>query len=229
MGTLRDLPSCFDEEFKQGNSLIINNTSIRGRTMTETMSTVPGFNVEVLEGFAGFAAENPNDVQVGLQATTIWTGRAGHSTAKVGPWKLADQPINKPSRDFSIQFGAWKEVEEALGIEGADDKLEPVEAALAAMCGCVNWAICINAALEGVSFDELEVSATAIVDPRVLLGVLSIEEATSCLQSISLEITARGENMSDEDKRRIEEMAHRSPVHAMIRHSNTIYTNVKVG
>ena len=197
--------------------------------MTETMSTIPGFNVATMENFAGYAAENPNDVQLGLKAKVIWTGRAGHSTAKIGPWALAGQAIEKPSRDFSLQFGAWKEVEEAIGVEGADDKLEPVEVALAAMCGCVNWAICINAALEGVSFDTLEVSAKAIVDPRVLLGILPIEEASSCLQHVSMEINVQGENLTDEDKRRIEEMAHRSPVHSMIRHANTIYTNVTVG
>ncbi|MGE3800068.1 MAG: OsmC family protein [Candidatus Kapaibacterium sp.] len=196
--------------------------------MTETMSTIPGFNVETMEGFAGYAAENPNDVQLGVEAKVIWTGRAGHSTAKIGRWSLGGQPIEKKARDYSIQFGAWKEVEGAIGVEGADDKLEPIEVALAAMCGCVNWAICINAALEGVSFDELEVSARITVDPRVLLGILPIEEAASCLQEVSLDISARGENLTEEDRRRIEAMAHRSPVHAMIRHANTIHTNVAI-
>lgn len=196
--------------------------------MTETMSAIPGFNVETLDGFAAFAAENPNDVQVGVKAMTVWSGRAGHSTAKVGPWMMAEQTIDKPSRDYTIQFGAWKEVEQALGVEGADDKIEPVEVALAAMCGCINWAICISAAREGVSFDELTITAKAKIDPRVLLGILSIEEASSCLTEIELDIAVRGENLTDEDRVRIEEMAHRSPVHAMIRHSNSIYTTVHV-
>jgi len=194
-----------------------------GTTIT---STVPGFNREKLESFKQFAAENPNQVLLGLQATTVWEGRSGESLAKIGPCELAGEEINKKSRDWSIQYGAWKEVEEEMGVEGAQDRIEPVEASLSALCSCVNWAICINAASEGIKFDGLEITAKANVDPRVLFSILPVEEATSCLQSVDVEIRIEGD-LSDEDKNRIKEMALRSPVHALVSNANTINTRIK--
>ncbi len=141
---------------------------------------------------------------MGLEAKTIWEGHSGESLAKIGPWELACKLIEMPSRDFSIQFGAWKEIEEAMGVEEAQDRIEPVEAALAAMCSCVTWAVNIDAARQGLAFDGLQITAKAKVDPRVLFGVVPIEEAESCLKSIDLEISAQGD-VSDEDRAKIED------------------------
>lgn len=196
--------------------------------METTVSAIPGFDVEKLEAFNAFAAENPNDVVLGIEAKTIWEGHGGDSLGKVGPWQLAAQHIEKPTRDYSIQFGAWKEVADAIGVEGAHDKLEPVEAALAAVCSCVTWAICISAAREGLAFEGLEVKARAKVDPRVLLGIVPVEEAASCLQKVEMDINVQGENISDDERNRIANMAKRSPVHSLISHANSIYTNVNV-
>ncbi len=187
--------------------------------------SIPGFNTKKLEAFSTFAAEHPNEVLLGLEAKTMWEGHSGESLAKIGPWSLADQRIEKPTRDFSIQFGAWKEVEEEMGVEGAHDRLEPVEAALAALCSCVNWSVCINAARQGMSFDGLEVKARAKVDPRVLFGIVPVEEAASCLQNVELDIEVQGD-MSDEDRNRLLEMAKRSPVHSLVSYANTIQTRV---
>jgi uncharacterized OsmC-like protein len=194
-------------------------------TMETAVSNFPGFNVETMEEFNAYAEANPNDVILGLEARTFWTGRSGESLAKIGPWSLAGQRIEKSSRDFSIQFGAWKEVEEAIGVIGASDHIEPVEGALAALCSCVNWAICINAAREGVSFDGLEITARATVDPRVLLGIVPVSEAESCMQRVELSINVTGD-VSAEDKVRIQQMAKRSPVHALVSHSNSIITRM---
>lgn len=196
--------------------------------MPKTADGIPGFNVEKMEEFNEHAAQHPNEVLLGLEAKTLWEGQGLDNLAKVGPWNLADDRIDKPTRDFSIQFGAWQEVEQEIGIENARDRLEPVEAALASMCSCVNSAICINAAREGLSFDELEVTAQAQVDPRVLLGVVPVEEAASCLQSVDLSIDVRGEDLTEEDRARIEEMAKRSPVHSLVSHANTVRTDVAV-
>lgn len=184
-----------------------------------------GFDVDKLEEFNKFAADNPNEVVLGIEAKTIWEGSGGGSLGKIGPWELAGDRVEKPTRDFSIQFGAWKEVLEAIGVEGAQDHIEPVEAALAAMSSCVTTAIAINAAREGVDFDGLEVSAKAQVDPRVLLGIVPAEEAASCLQSVDMNISVSGD-VSAEDKARIQEMAARSPVAAMVKYSNNVNTTI---
>ena len=130
-------------------------------TAVAAATTLPGFDREKLEGFVAYATENPNDVILSLESKTYWESHGGSTLAKVGPWALAGQRIDKPTRDFSIQYGAWKEVEGAIGIPGASDRLEPVEGALSALCACMNWAICINAARQGVTFDKLAIAAEA--------------------------------------------------------------------
>jgi uncharacterized OsmC-like protein len=195
--------------------------------MSTITTAFPGFDTEKLEQFVGYATQNPNDVVLGIEAKAIWESEAGESLGKIGPWSLAGQRMEKPTRDYSIQFGAWKEVADAIGVEGARDKIEPVEAALAGMCACVTYAICINAAREGVSFEGLQVSARATVDPRVLLGIVPADEAASCLQSVDMDIEVKGD-LTETDRNRIREMAKRSPVHALVTHPNTIHTSVKL-
>ncbi len=189
------------------------------------MATIRGFDVDKLNEFSQYAAENPNDVILGLEAKSIWEGHSGESLAKIGPWQLANERIDKPTRDFSIQFGAWKEVEEAMGVEGAQDRIEPVEAALAAMCACVTWAVTINAARQGISFDGLEVTAKVTVDPRVLLGIEDVEQTTSCLKSVDVDIKVEGD-LTDAEREAILVMAERSPVHAMVTGPNNINTRI---
>lgn len=189
------------------------------------MAEIPGFSVQAMEEFNKTAAENPNDFILGLEAKSIWEGKGIESLGKIGPWKLGDQEISKETRDFSIQFGAWKEVEEALGMEGAHDRIEPMEAALAGMASCVSTAITLNAARQGIGLKQLEVKAKAEVDPRVLLGITPVEEAKSCLLTVDIEIKAEGD-LSEADREQILESAHRSPVHAMVANTNQINTNL---
>ena len=196
--------------------------------MTETMNAFPGINAETLTGFAAYAAENPSEVVLGAEAKAIWTGHAGHTTAKIGPWSLAGARIEKESRDYTMQFGAWKEVEEASGVDTVGDKLEPVEAALAAMCACVTWAICLNAAREGITFDSMVVSANADINPILLLGEGDISDSESLIKSVDLNVDVKGENLTAEDSARIKAMTNRSPVHSLITYSNPMATTVTV-
>lgn len=189
------------------------------------MSSIPGFNIAKLDEFSKHAQANPNDVLLGLEAKSIWEGSAIQNLGKIGPWQMAGQTINKTTRDYSIQFGAWKEVQEAIGIEGANDRIEPMEAALAGMASCVSTAITINAARQGISFDGLEVTARAKVDPRVLLGITDVEESQSCLKSVDVDIKVEGD-LTDEERDAILVMAERSPVHAMVSGPNNINTRV---
>jgi uncharacterized OsmC-like protein len=189
------------------------------------MSSVPGFNTEKLDEFSAYASEHPEKVLLGLEAKTIWEGYAVENLAKIGRWELGGEAIEKPERDYSIQFGAWKEVEEAIGIPGAHDRIEPMEGALAAMASCVSTAITINAARENLSLDGLEVTARASVDPRVLLGIVPAEEADSCLKSVDVEINVRGD-LTEAQREQVLLMAQRSPVHAMVSGSNKITTRL---
>jgi uncharacterized OsmC-like protein len=176
--------------------------------------SVKNIDVAQLEAFNKQYTEAPPSFLLGVEAKTIWEGRGLGNLAKVGRWSLGGNPVVKPTRDFSVQIGSWQEVGDAIGVEAADDRLEPIEVALAGLCSCVTEAITLNCARTNVDLKGLEVSARVDVDPGPIVGVRDPAEWTQSLTSAQLDISARG-NFSARDKQMIEEGATRSPVHHM--------------
>ena len=123
------------------------------------MGAFPGLDKEKLEQFRGFANQNPKDVTLDLEAKTVWDGHAGGHVGTIGPWTIAGKRNDAPTRNYTTQFGMWKEVEETLGIPNARDRTEAMEAALMGLASCVNTTICLVSAREGITFDGLEVTA----------------------------------------------------------------------
>ncbi len=173
---------------------------------------VAGIDAPKIESFNKEYRKSPESFTLGLEARTIWEGKGLGNLGKVGPWKLGTSKIHKESRDFSVQFGSWKEVGDALGVEGADDRIEPVESALAALCSCVTEAITLNCARTGVDLEGLEVKANLEIDPGPITGAKEPEDWESTLKAVTLDVTAHGE-LSNTDKQKLEAGAHRSPVH----------------
>jgi uncharacterized OsmC-like protein len=183
-----------------------------GEKMAEEKAVVPGINPRRLEAFNKQYKASPEKFTLGLQAKTTWEGRGLGNLGKVGRWSLGGQSIEKPTRDFSVQFGSWKEVGDAIGVEGADDRIEPVEAALLALSSCVTEAITLNCARTGVPLEGLEVTAKVDVDPGPILGVKDPSDWNNSLKAIQVNVTVRG-NISERDRKLVEEGATRSPVH----------------
>ncbi len=173
---------------------------------------VAGIDARQIESFMKEYNKSPESYTLGLEARTIWEGRGLGNLAKVGPWKLGPNAIKKASRDFSVQLGSWQEVGDALGVEGADDRIEPVETALMALCSCVTEAITLNCARTGVNLEGLEVRANLDVDPGPIVGAKDPSDWEKTLKSIKVDVTARGK-LSKSDQQKVEEGAHRSPVH----------------
>jgi uncharacterized OsmC-like protein len=173
---------------------------------------VKNIDVAQLEAFNKQYADSPPSFTLGIEAKTTWEGRGLGNLAKVGRWSLGGNPIVKPTRDFSVQIGSWQEVGDAIGVEAADDRLEPIEVALAGLCSCVTEAITLNCARTNVDLEGLEVTAHVDVDPGPIVGARDPGEWTKSLTSVQVDITAHGE-FSKHDKDMIEEGATRSPVH----------------
>jgi uncharacterized OsmC-like protein len=174
--------------------------------------TVQNIDVGQLEGFVKQYNDSPQSFVLGIEAKTIWEGRGLGNLAKVGKWSLGGNPVMKPTRDFSVQMGSWQEVGDALGVAAADDRIEPVEAALAGLCSCVSEAITLNCARTNVNLEGLEVTAHVDVDPGPIVGAKEPDTWTDSLQSAQVDVTAHGK-FSKRDKQMIQEGATRSPVH----------------
>jgi uncharacterized OsmC-like protein len=173
---------------------------------------VPGIDARQIEAFNKEYKASPQSFTFGLEAKTIWEGRGLGNLGKVGPWKLGTQSMSKPARDFSVQLGSWQEVGDALGVEGADDRIEPIETALVALASCVTEAITLTCARKGVDLKGLEVRTRVDVDPGPITGAKDPDDWQKTLKTVSVDVTAKGD-LSEKDRETIEEGATRSPIH----------------
>jgi uncharacterized OsmC-like protein len=183
-----------------------------------------GMDLDKLEAFRESLKQNP--VTLGLEATGIWEGHSGRSTVHIGPYALGGQRIERPTRHYTISYGAWKEVEEAVGFVGPTDRAEPVEMALSAVAACLANSIALNAPRHGIKLDGLEIKVSCDIDPSVLFEVRGPESHTSCMPKITTEVKVKGD-LSDEQLETIQRLVSYSPVHGMIEYANRTEASVK--
>ncbi len=164
-----------------------------------------GMDLDKLEAFRSAIEENP--VVLGLEARGVWEGHSGRSTVHIGPYVLGGNLIDRDTRHYTIQYGAWKEVEEEIGFVGPTDRAEPVEMALGAVAACLCNSIALNAPRHGINLEGLEINVHTDLDPSVLFEVKGPESHTSCMPKISTEVKVKGD-ISDEQLKTIERLVH---------------------
>lgn len=179
-----------------------------------------GVDTEQFTGFVDYARENPEDVQFELGATGYWEGRVFHTLSKIGPYTLGGGEIDRETRDYSFQWGAHKEVEEAMGFVDPDDRPEVIESALAALSGCLNHVMSLRLMAEGIDVDELETTVRIPWNPFVALDLEEIENEDGTVRDqfgdLEVEIAVGGENIDDETLARIKNAARRSAVFNLV-------------
>src|SRR6056297_1376357 len=181
--------------------------------MTDDQQTMHGVDLETLERFAEHAAENPEAVQLGLGASATYEGTAAHSLAKIDSYDLGGETVARETREYTVPYGAWKEVMDAGGWIGATDRIEPVEAALSALAACINVGITINAAANDVDIEHLRTRVRTDFDPSVLFSLAELKEADSAFENLAAEVEVDGEDL---DQDQIDEWARRAPVYTLV-------------
>ena len=184
---------------------------------------VEGIDARQIESFNKSYQEAPSNFTLGIEARSIWEGRGLGNLAKVGPWSLGSQAMDKPTRDFSVQIGSWREVGDALGVVGADDRIEPIEAAMLGLASCVTEAITLTCAARGVPLKGLEAKAHVDVDPGPITGAKEPSDWNTTLKSVRVDVTVQGD-LSAEDRAIVEQGAKRSPVHYMFSRTDLLKT-----
>ncbi|MBX0297973.1 OsmC family protein [Haloarcula nitratireducens] len=172
-----------------------------------------GVDLETLEEFAKFAGENPDEVQLGLGARSTYEGTCAHSLAKVDSYELGGETIARETREYTIPYGAWKEVLDAGGWIGGTDRLEPIEAALSALASCINVGITVNAVASGVDIEYLQTRVRTEFDPRVLFSLKDLGEADTVFENLTAEVEIESPDL---DKDQIDEWARRAPVYTLV-------------
>ncbi len=131
----------------------------------QTAEIRQGLDIEKFRTFRAFAAENPQSVIFGLEASGTAEGRAVHTHAKTGAYTLGGQRIDRIARQYSYHFGAHREVEEALGFVDPTDREQETEVALAALAGCINAVVTVSAAERGIDLASLRTDIAISWDP----------------------------------------------------------------
>ena len=148
--------------------------------MPEKQDTTPairqGLDIEKFRTFRVFAAENPQAVIFGLEASGTAEGRAVHTHATTGAYTLGGQRIDRIARRYNYHFGAHREVEDALGFVDPTDREQETEVALAALAGCINAVVTVSAAERGIDLASLRTDIAISWDPAVFLHLRDTEE-----------------------------------------------------
>jgi uncharacterized OsmC-like protein len=184
---------------------------------------VTGMDLDKLEAFRSALRENP--LVLGLEARGVWEGHSGRSTIHIGPFELGGDRIERDTRHYTIPYGTWKEVEEAIGFVGPTDRVEPVEMALGAVAACLVNSIALNAPRNGIELKGLEIKVRTNIDPSVLFEVKGPESHTSCMPKIMTEVKVKGD-LTDDQLATIERLVHYSPVHGLVEYANEVEANV---
>ena len=184
---------------------------------------VAGMDLDKMEAFRAALKESP--ITLGLEAKAVWEGHSGRSTVHIGPYDLGDQHIDRDTRHYTLSYGAWREVEEAIGFVGPTDRVEPIEMALGAVGACLTNSIALNAPRHGITLQGMEVKVRADIDPSVLFEVKGPESHTSCMPKIRTEVTVKGD-ITDEQLDTITRLVRYSPVHGMVEFANQTETKV---
>jgi uncharacterized OsmC-like protein len=179
------------------------------------MTTRQNINIDTLEDFRTFLEDNPDKGMLHLEAKAVYEGQAGRSMIHVGRFSVDDNTIDRPTRHYTFPFGAWREVEDMIGMQGATDRMEPVEMALASTAACPINSITLNAARLGIDTAGLEITIRTTVDPRVLFAIKGPEEHGSCLGTIEYDVKVSGD-VSDDEMKTIHKLCRYSPVHGMM-------------
>ncbi|MFB6282888.1 MAG: OsmC family protein [Halobacteria archaeon] len=177
------------------------------------MAIKHGVDTAEFEEFTQHAAENPEEVQFELTAKSIYEGTVAHSLAKVDSYKVGGEEIERETREYTVPFGAWREVLDAGGWTGPTDRPEPIEMALSALASCINVGISMNALATGADIDELRTHIKTDFDPAVLFSLKDLDEADEVFENLEAEIEIEGEGIHEEE---VEEWAQRAPVFTMI-------------
>ncbi len=185
-----------------------------------------GMDLDKLEAFRGSLRQNP--VKLGLESRSVWEGHSGRNTTHIGPYELGGQRIDRDTRHFTFSYGAWREVEEAIGFVGPTDRVEPVEMVLGAMGACLSNSIGLNAHRHGIDLEGMEIKVKAEVDPSVLFEVKEPDQHSSCIPNITCEVKVKGD-LTNEQLKAIQQLIAYSPVHGMLHDANTITSTVVRG
>ena len=173
---------------------------------TDRQAMNRGIDLAQLQTFISHASEHPEAIEFELGARSIDEGRPAHSTTEVGSYTFGGKEIDRDGREFTMQMGLWGELEEAVGFEDPADRMEPLEAALAALTGCLNATIGLHAVASGIEIEDIQTTVSTTFDPSVSFGLKDFDEVDSMFRDFRADVEIIAKDLDDDDRERLEGM-----------------------
>ncbi len=173
---------------------------------TDRQAMNRGIDLEQLQTFMAHASAHPEAIEFELGARSIDEGRPAHATTEVGSYTFGGKEIGREDRDFRMEMGLWRELEEAVGFADPADRMEPLEAALAALTGCLNATVGLHAVASGIEIEDIQTTVSTTFDPSVSFGLEDLDEGASMFQDFRADVEVVAKNLDDDGRERLQGM-----------------------
>ena len=138
-------------------------TGMEGVVMATAINQVNGIEVDRLFETVEEVKKNPEAAQCKFRARNKWIN-GGHNRARIRDFVIGGQMMEH-DREWFV------EMDEPPALLGEDKGLNPVEALLAALSGCITTSMIVQASAQGIHIDVVESEYEGDLDLRGLLAV----------------------------------------------------------
>jgi uncharacterized OsmC-like protein len=130
-------------------------------TPVKAVTHINGFDLAKIQELVDAIQKDPNEAQIEFKVRSTWKGQT-RSEGVVESYRLGGREIR---RDFRIA------ADEPLELDGSNIAPNPQELLMAALNACMIVGYAANAALKGVSLEQLEIETEGALDLRGFLGL----------------------------------------------------------
>ena len=195
---------------------------------TDRQAVNRGIDLEQLQSFVTHASEHPEAIEFELGARSIDEGRPAHATTEVGSYTFGGKEIGRDDREFRMEMGLWGALEDAVGFEDPADRMEPLEAALAALTGCINATVGLHAVASGIEIEDIQTSVTTTFDPSASFGLKDLDEGASMFRNFRADVEIVAKNLDDDDRERLQGMVPLSATVNLLSRAWDIESDVRI-
>lgn len=169
---------------------------------------VNGYNTEKMAETVTAVKGNPELAKFKFRAQNQWRD-GSRNTVAIGGYYGTCQEL-EPNRKFEHQ------ADEPTVLLGQDSAANPAEYLLTALSSCMTTSLSLHAAAEGIEVETMESEYEGDIDLR---GFLNLDPN---VRQGYQEIRVKFKVKSDADKKKLEELAQRSPMFDTIRNPTTV-------
>lgn len=184
----------------------------RNISVQATKEKLHGIDISAFRQVYDQFGENPGAGNLQLEAKVAWQNQGMRSTGLIGRFGMDGQPIDRPTRNYTINYDAWQEFPGS-----ADAGPEAIETVLSAVGACLIAMTSWHATRMGVELESLEAHVrTTFNGQEFLFPEGDIESTASGFGEVTYELRIKSPGATDDQLGMLERLAAACPVCAMV-------------